>query len=650
MSTLVVCFGSLGLLLAAYWTYGRWLSRSLFELSSTAQVPSRALQDDQDYVPSPKSVVFGHHFTSIAGTGPIVGPALAVFWGWLPALAWILLGGILIGGVHDLSALVISLRNRGYTIGEIAGRMISKRARILFLSILALALWIVLAIFGLVIAQIFSLYPQSVLSVWLAMPLAMCVGLVTHRWGVSMLIPGLVSLSLLYFAVYLGVYHLPIQITTGQPDGYLNPVVIWTICLLVYCYFASTLPVWLLLQPRDLVNSHQLFVGLAVLLAGLLIASVSGQCDLFASADAVSDSVPVDAPPMLPFLFITIACGACSGFHCLVSSGTSSKQIGNERDAQLVGYGAMLFESALAVVVVLACTAGIGMGVLQRQSPAVTQSSTQSAEAGNAAIAAASVVSSAKSDSGAQSGSLLGIGSPTGYVRVTDAAGQPITGRAAWDQYYRVSAEGTGWKATGSLPVVLRAFVEGSANLMATVGLPIELCIGIMAVLVAGFAATTLDTATRLQRYVIQELGGSLGLPTHNKHVATAAAVGVAGAIAIFAGDKPGSGGSILWPLFGATNQLLAGLALMVGTFYLWRRNKQIALLAIPALLMMLIPGWAMTYSLVYDWIPQRNWILIAFGSSILALQMWMFLEGVLMWRRARGVLEPQLEPLPGLR
>lgn len=625
MSTLLVCFTSLFLLLAAYLTYGRWLSRKLFELSGDTRVPSKALRDDQDFVPTPKGVVFGHHFTSIAGTGPIVGPALAVFWGWLPALAWVVLGAIFIGGVHDLASLVISVRNRGQTIGEVAGRMISRRARILFLSILALALWIVLAIFGLVIAQIFNLYPQSVFSVWLAMPLAMFVGTWTYRLGRPLLGPSLISLVALYLAVYLGVYYLPIEISASEHESYLNPVVIWTLLLLVYCYVASTLPVWLLLQPRDLVNSHQLFVGLAVLLMGLLLAGLTGATDLFASADPIASSVPSDAPPMLPFLFITIACGACSGFHCLVSSGTSSKQIADERDSQLVGYGSMLLESALAVVVIMACTAGIGMGVLTK-NPAAT------------------VVASAEST---ESTGVIHFGSPVTYSRSLDVHGNQVTGRDAWNQYYRVSEEGAGWKSTSSLPVVLRAFIEGSANFMSVLGIPIELCIGVMAVLVAGFAATTLDTATRLQRYVIQELGGHLGLPTENKHVATSLAVGVAGSIAIFAGDKPGSGGGILWPLFGATNQLLAGLALMVATIYLWRRSKPVAILALPAVMMLLIPGWAMTYSLIYEWIPERNWILVGFGGSILLLQIWMFVEGALIWKRSQGVLEPQLEPLP---
>ncbi|MCA9131383.1 MAG: carbon starvation protein A, partial [Planctomycetales bacterium] len=540
----------------------------------------------------------------IAGTGPIVGPAIAVFWGWLPALTWVVLGAILIGGVHDMAALVISMRNRGQTIGEIAGRMITPRAKLLFLSILALALWIVLAIFGLVIATIFSLYPESVLSVWIAMPIAIMIGLHTHRGGRSMTIPSLVSLCILYAAIVVGVYYLPIKLPAGDPASYFNPVVIWTLLLLVYCFAASVLPVWLLLQPRDVVNSHQLFVALVLLILGLVVAGATGSADLFSSTEAISSTIPVDAPPILPFLFITIACGACSGFHCLVSSGTSSKQVACEQDAQAVGYGAMLLESALAVIVIMACTAGVGMGALE------------------------------KTDEG------------SGYVYAAGASGEQLVGREAWRTYYRAGNAGA-W-ADQKLPRLLAAFIEGGANFLTAIGLPLKLGVGIVAVLVASFAATTLDTATRLQRYVLQELGGSTGLPIQNKYVATSLAVGVGGIIAIFApGATPGGGGQMLWPLFGATNQLLAGLAMLVATFYLWRRNKAIAFLAIPTVLMLLLPGWAMTYDLVYNWIPQGKYLLVGFGMGILGLQIWIFGEALLVWKKARGVLEPQLAPLP---
>ena len=166
MSTFFIAVGAFFGFYIAYHTYGRWLARKIFALDAEANVPSKQLCDDVDFVPSSKSLVFGHHFTSIAGTGPIVGPAIAVFWGWLPALLWVIFGSIFIGAVHDFSALVVSLRNRGQTVGEVAGRIISPRAKVLFLLVLFFALTIVLAIFGLVIASIFKFYPESVLPVW----------------------------------------------------------------------------------------------------------------------------------------------------------------------------------------------------------------------------------------------------------------------------------------------------------------------------------------------------------------------------------------------------------------------------------------------------------------------------------------------------
>ena len=392
MLTLLVAIGSFFGFLLAYHTYGRWLSRKIFNLDALALVPSKELQDDVDYVPTRKEVIFGHHFTSIAGTGPIVGPAIAVFWGWLPALLWVVLGSIFIGAVHDFGALIISMRNRGQTVGEIAGRLITPRARVLFLLILFFALTVVLAIFGLVIAIIFQLYPESVISVWIAMPVAMLVGYWVYRRGASLLLPSILALIVLYGAVYVGVEYLPVKVinqtTTAAdsadplPNGRVDVVVGhgdepllaslpvysgivgWTGVLMVYCFFASVLPVWLLLQPRDFVNSHQLFIALLLLVVGLGVAGLTGAADLAASTPAVIEEskLPAHAPPIFPFLFITIACGACSGFHCLVSSGTSSKQVANEKDAQYVAYGSMLLEGALAVLVILACTAGVGMG------------------------------------------------------------------------------------------------------------------------------------------------------------------------------------------------------------------------------------------------------------------------------------------------
>lgn len=605
MSTLLVALASFIGFIVAYHTYGRWLARRVFGLDATAVVPSQQLRDDVDFVPTKREVIFGHHFTSIAGTGPIVGPAIAVFWGWLPALLWVVFGSIFIGAVHDFGALVVSLRNRGQTVGEVAGRIISPRAKLLFLVILFFALTIVLAIFGLVIASIFTLYPASVLSVWIEIPIAVAIGYWAYKRNGSLLIPSLLALATLYFCVYLGVQYLPIDI---RSYGVSNPNVVWTIILLIYCFIASVLPVWTLMQPRDYINSHQLVVALGLLVLGLFVAAWTQKADLTTSTPAIvrSAELPVDAPPMLPFLFITIACGAVSGFHCLVSSGTSSKQLACETDAQYVGYGAMLLEGALAVIVILACTAGLGMGVT--------------------------------------------------------TGGETLTGRAAWDSRYQSqittvvdpetgqSKTVGGWKGANSLGKKVGAFIDGGANFLTAIGIPVRFGVAIVAVLVASFAATTLDTATRLQRYVVQEIGHTLRVSSlTNKYIATGVALVLAFSVAMINGPAGrGSGGAILWPLFGATNQLLAGLAFLVTMFYLWRRGKPVLFAAIPTVVMLIMPAWAMLWNLFNStngfW--GRDNLLTGFAIVILLLQGWIIFEALLILPKAKGVLEEALPPI----
>ena len=614
MSTLIVAIASFFGFVLAYHTYGRWLARKIFGLDGQALVPSQELQDNVDFVPTRKQVIFGHHFTSIAGTGPIVGPAIAVFWGWLPALLWVVLGSIFIGAVHDFGALVVSLRNRGHSVGDVAGRLIAPRTRLLFLLILFMALTVVLAIFGLVIALIFAFYPESVLPVWISMPIAVGIGFWCYRRGGNLLMPSLIALATIYLAVWIGAYYLPIDLAglTGIPllGPLPNVVILWTFVLLVYCFVASVLPVWVLLQPRDYVNSHQLVVALTLLVAGLVVAGASGRAELTAiPAVASADSIPADAPPIFPFLFITIACGACSGFHCMVSSGTSSKQVANETDAQYVGYGAMLLEGGLAVVVILACCAGVGMGQFK----------------------------------------LAGDGAARDWQPVINAQGNQVAGLEAWKARYDVEQ---GW-SNFSLKSKVAAFIEGGANFLSAIGIPLRLGIGIVAVLVACFAATTLDTATRLQRYVIQELAATVRItPLTNKYAATALAAGLGCAVALIPASPeqgPGSGGLILWPLFGAVNQLLAGLAFMVTVFYLWRRNKPVLFVLLPMLMMLFMPAWAMLWQMFNSesgWLWQENYLLFGFGLAVMSLQIWMVAEAVFMFPRTRGVLEEALPPL----
>jgi carbon starvation protein len=618
MLTLLIAVGAFVGYLIAYHTYGRWLSRRIFNLNPEAEVPSRQLRDDIDFVPTRKEVIFGHHFTSIAGTGPIVGPAIAVFWGWLPALLWVLLGSIFVGAVHDFGALVVSLRNRGQTIGEVAGRLITPRARILFLIILFMALTVVLAVFGLVIANIFSNYPESVLPTWISLPIAVGIGVWVYRRGGGLLVPSLLALGLVYLAIFAGAYVLPIDLralTGWELNGpFPNAVIVWTLVLLAYCFVASVLPVWVLLQPRDYINSHQLVLALGLLLVGVLVAGATGRADLAESTPAVASNIPADAPPIWPFLFITIACGACSGFHCLVSSGTTSKQIAKETDAQYVAYGSMLLEGGLAVMVILACCAGVGMGKFDRVSTSDN-------------VAGYEYQPHLEADSGIQ-----------------------LTGLAAWQTRYNAEA---GW-ASFRLPQTVGAFVDGGANFLSVIGIPLKLGIGMIAVLVACFAATTLDSATRLQRYVIQELAATVKVaPLTNKYAATSLAVGTAGLVATIPASAalgPGSGGLILWPLFGATNQLLAGLAFMVTAFYLWRRNKPIGFIVVPMIALLIMPAWAMLWQMFnsasgWYWDPEKQ-LLFWVGFLILALQVWIVIEGVLLWPRVKGVLEEALPPL----
>ena len=579
MGPLLIALGAAALFLLAYRIYGRWLARCVFQLDDRNVTPACELQDGQDFVPSSKRLVFGHHFTSIAGTGPIVGPALAVIWGWVPALLWVVFGSIFIGAVHDFGALVLSLRSKGKTVGEIAGEVISPRARTLFLVVLILALTIVLAIFGLVIASVFRLFPQAIFPCLVQIPLAIAIGVALRRGKAGLLWPSLAALGLMLGSIALDPPWLQaFNATLAQWS-----ILTWCAVLLAYCFVASVLPVWLLLQPRDYINSLQLGLTLGLLLLGLVVAALlPGEGKTLSMVAPAVRWAPEGAPAIFPFLFITIACGAISGFHCLVSSGTSSKQLKKESDAPLIGFGSMLTEGFLAVIVILACTAGLGLGIVE-------------------------------------------------------AGGIEINGPAAYQARYET------WASAGGLGAKVGAFVEGSANFLRALGLPAAFAISLMGVFVASFAATTLDTACRLQRYLIQELvRGSKAEPSpircalSQKYVATFLAVGSAFLIARLPGSTgtaPGTGGTLLWPLFGAINQLLAGLSFLV--ILLWLRRRQLPrwFALPPALLMLVLPAVAMAMNLQDYWEGGKT-LLIFLGLVVLTLEVFLVREAARAWRR----------------
>ena len=561
-----------------YQLYGKYIGSKIFALSGDSKPPSRELEDGVDYVPTKKEIIFGHHFTSIAGTGPIVGPAIAIIWGWVPAMLWIFLGSIVMGAVHDFGALIISMRNQGKSISEYTAKYVNDRTKFLFFIIVFLELWIVIAIFGLIIAIIFSMYPQSVLAVWVEVPIAIYLGYLIYKKGKNAMTWSIYAIIAMYVCVFLGPY-LPFNMPAiaGIP-----PTGVWTIILLTYAFIASVLPVTTLLQPRDFINSHQLIIAMALLVLGVMFAAFGGNLDIVAPAVQMS---PAKAPPMWPFLFITIACGAISGFHALVSSGTSAKQVRDERDSLFVGYGSMLMEGTLATLVVIAVAAGIGLGY-------------------------------------------------------TTKAGEALSGVAAWTTHY------SSWAAAAGLGSKISAFVDGAANMIMTLGIPKPFTLAIMAVFVASFAGTTLDTATRIQRYVIGELGNSVKLPAlNNRWVGTAIAVGTA-LILAFATGADGKGALKLWPLFGAVNQTLAALALIIITLYLKAQGGLKWVVAgLPAIFMSVMTIWAVIMNQV-EFGAAHNPLLQAINIIILFIALWIVVEGVIKFFTMDGDMPPEPAPL----
>lgn len=567
---MVICFAGY---VAAYHTYGRFLARKIFRLDPNAPVPSREKEDGIDYVPTRRGIVFGHHFTSIAGTGPIVGPAIGLIWGWLPALLWVTVGCIVMGAVHDFGTLVVSLRNEGKSISEIAARYVNARVRLIFFIVVFFALLIIIAIFGIVIATVFKLYPQSVLAVWLQLPIAIGLGWAIYKKNANVVVATVIAVALMYASIALGAVNEHKQwLPTQFPENWdIPPTGIWTIILLIYGFFASTLPVTLLLQPRDYINAWQLFLMMGLLATGVVGAAV-GRPDFRIIAPALHRSV-ADAPPLLPMMFVVIACGAISGFHSLVAGGTSTKQLAKEPDAQLVGYGAMLVEGALAVLVILAIIAG------------------------------------------------LSLESPDAYSR-----------------YY------SAWMGTKGLSNNLEPVVTGAANLMETLGIHRTFGLAIMGVFVASFAGTTLDTAVRIQRYVIGELAEDFKVRwLTGRWAATTLAVMSAGALAFiktsggtisFGADAAGA--KVLWPLFGTVNQLLAALALLVVTLYLKRRGGWGYLTAgLPCLAMLTLTVWAMVLNEI-EFFRTQNYLLGTLGAAILALALWMMAETAIVFFKTR--------------
>ena len=479
MNAALLAVAGLTMIFLGYRFYSKFIAEKIYRLDPDFETPAHTQRDDIDYIPTNRIVLWGHHFTAVAGAAPIIGPGIAVIWGWLPAFIWVIVGTMFFAGVHDFGAVWASVRNKAKSVGALTGDVVSSRARVLFMIVVFFLLMMVNAVFAVAISDAFQATPSSVIPAWSAIVVAVAIGVLIYRMHVPILWPTIVGTVILYAVIYLG-EAVPLSLTASMFG--LAPGAQWILILFAYAAIASLLPVWLLLQPRDYINGIQLLVGLGLLYGALLIANPT------IVAPAINPNVPASAPPMIPLLFVTIACGAISGFHGLVGSGTTSKQLDKETDSRFVGYLGSSGEGALALVAIIAATAG-------------------------------------------------------------------FSSLSEWQEMYSEFGNGG-----------LAAFVQGGAVIVSNgVGISREFAATLLTVMAVLFAGTTMDAGVRLQRYILQEWGAIYRIPVlQNGYVATGAAVAACLVLAFGAGGASGEGGMLIWPLFGTTNQLLAGLTLLV--------------------------------------------------------------------------------------
>lgn len=540
-NSLVLAVIGVAMMLTGYFLYSKFLAKKVYKLNAEFKTPSHEFNDGVDYVPTNRYVLWGHHFTSVAGAAPIVGPAVAVIWGWLPAFLWVTIGTVFIAGMHDMGALWASQRNRGQSIGTLSGRYIGPRGRNLFLVVVFLLLLMVVCAFAVVISNLLVAQPGAVIPTWGALIVALLVGQAIYRFRMNLLLVTAVGVVALYALIVLG-DSFPVTL----PDEFLglNPNGQWIVLLFVYAAVASLLPVWVLLQPRDYINGVQLFIGLGILYGATLIAAPT------VVAPAINNNLPEDAPSIVPLLFVTIACGAISGFHGTVATGTTSKQLDRETDAKFVGYFGAVGEGLLALGAIIACTAGF----------------------------------------------------------------QTV---AQWEEIYSSFS-------AGGVPV----FVEGGGAIVNSgLGIPVSLSATILATMAVLFAATTMDTGVRLMRFVVQEIG-EIAKVRINIYVGTAVAVLVAGALT-FSQGADGSGGMLIWPLFGTTNQLLAALTMGIITVMLLRKRRPFLPVLIPMVFVLVMSLYAALVQ-IGNFFQAENWLLFTLNVIILVAGTWVLVESVI--------------------
>lgn len=540
----------------AYRLYGRFLKKA-FQLDNRIETPARRINDGVDYVPTRLPILLAQHFSSIAAAGPIVGPILAGLWfGWLPALLWIIFGNIFIGAMHDFANLTTSIRHKARSIAEVVKENMSHRAYLLFLLFIWLSLVYVIVAFTDLTASTFASEaygPGVASSSFLYLFLGVFLGFALTRWGWSLGVATAVTMPLLLLIIWVGQY-IPISLPTPL---FPNPAKGWDLLIIVYCFFASTLPIWILLQPRGYLGGYFLYAALAVGLIGLLFGGYSVEYPAFIGFYNAKGA------PLFPILFITVACGACSGFHGLVCSGTSSKQLEKEDDAHPVGYGGMLLEGLVAV------------------------------------IALATVMMLPAGDPGLKEG-------PT------------------------------------------EIYAKGLARFATVLGVPMEVAIRFGLLAFATFVYDTLDVATRLGRYILQELTGWEG--SRGRIGATLATLAPP---LFFLMTSQEAAYLKFWPIFGASNQLLAALSLLGISVWLTKTGRNPAYVLAPMFFVLTMTLWSLSL-FVKPWLAGwragnfRPDFIAVVALILIGIALLLLMEGFqIMFQKKAGKRLPAHQPHP---
>ncbi len=543
----------------AYVFYGRYLAR-LFGVDVTRPTPAHTQRDGVDYVPTRLPVLFGHHFASIAGAGPIVGPILAAYLGWGPVVLWVLFGCVFVGATHDFAALFLSIRHGGRSIGNVIEDQLGYTGRQLFLVFCWAALILVVAIFAILVAKTFVSTPAVATASLLFIAMAPVFGYLVYRKGLSVLVGSLIFVPPLFAFIWVGA-KLPIDLVAmGLSPEHAQQA--WLAVLLIYVAVASVVPVWILLQPRDYLNSYLLYAMLLMGILGIFVAAPHFNLPAFTGWSATTPQGGIGH--LFPILYVTVACGACSGFHALVASGTTAKQLNSEADIKPIGYGAMLVEGLVALM----------------------------------AITSVAVLSKAD------------------YLAVL-RSGSPVD-----------------------------AFAAGLAGFTARLGLGAEVGKTFFALAISAFLLTTLDTATRLARFCWQELflpregaAPATGAPAWQRiasHAVTATliAVFVSGYLA-YSGNA-----AQIWPVFGASNQLLAALTLLIVTLVLVRRRANFWIALVPMAFMSTITVWALIQLLKRYYGAPGGLALVLATAFLLVMAVILAIQSVMSLRRLKPVVE----------